>query len=92
MANTKSAIKRIKQNDKRRLRNRTVRGTVRGHLKRARTAIANEELELAKAEALLTISALDKAQEKGVLHKNNVARSKSRLMKRLNSLEAKVTN
>ena len=87
MANIKSQIKRNRQNEKRRVRNRVYRGTARTYVRKARTAIAEGELEVARQETLQAISALDKAAEKGVLHKNNVARRKSRLMKRLNALE-----
>lgn len=80
MANIKSQKKRNRQNEERRLRNRVVRGTTRSALKNARLAIEsgaeNSEELIAKA-----IKALDKAAQKGVIHKNNVARHKSRLMK-----------
>ncbi len=83
MANIKSAIKRNKQNEKRRVRNRVYRGEARTYVARARTAIAGKDAEAAKAATLEAISALDKAAQKGVLHKNNAARRKSRLMKLL---------
>lgn len=87
MANIKSAIKRNKQNEKRRLRNRVVRGFTRSRIVRARTAIEGNDPEAAKAATLAAISALDKAAQKGVIHKNNAARRKSRLMKRLNAVK-----
>lgn len=87
MANIKSAIKRNKQNEKRRLRNRVYRGKARSFIKNARLAMDGENLVEAREATLLAISALDKAAEKGVLHKNNVARRKSRLMRRLVQLE-----
>jgi small subunit ribosomal protein S20 len=80
VANIKSQIKRNKQNDKRRLRNRVYRGTARIAVKSARGAIDAGTPE-SKAALVNAISALDKAAEKGVLHKNNAARRKSRLMK-----------
>ncbi len=83
MANTKSAIKRIRQNEKRRLRNRMVKSKTRTYIKKAIKVIESKDLEAAKAAALTAIKALDKAAEKGVLHKNNAARRKSRLMRRL---------
>ncbi len=83
MANIKSAIKRNKQNEKRRIRNRVYRGEARTYVSRARTAIAGKDAEAAKAATLVAIAALDKAAQKGVLHKNNAARRKSRLMKLL---------
>ncbi len=85
MANIKSAIKRNKQNEKRRLLNRVYRGSARTRIARARIAIEGENLEAAKAATMAAIAALDKAAQKGVIHKNNAARRKSRLMKRLNA-------
>ncbi len=87
MANIKSAIKRNRQNEKRRLRNRYFRGRARTYVKRARQAMEAEDLELARVATTEAISALDKAAEKGILHKNNAARRKSRLMRRLAALE-----
>ncbi len=87
MANIKSAIKRNKQNEKRRLRNRHFKGRARSFIKQARIAFGEENLDEARQATLAAISALDKAAEKGVLHKNNASRRKSRLMRRLNQLE-----
>lgn len=89
MANIKSAIKRNKQNEKRRLRNRIYRGRARTFVKDARESIAAGTLEEARAATLKAVSALDKAAEKGTVHRNNAARRKSRLMKRLAELEKK---
>ena len=83
MANIKSAIKRNKQNEKRRVRNRIYRGAARTLVTKARLAIEKETPEGTRESVLKAISALDKAAQKGVLHKNNAARRKSRLMKRL---------
>jgi small subunit ribosomal protein S20 len=85
LANIKSQIKRNHQNESRRLRNRTVRGTARTAVTQARVAFEANEPE-AKEAILKAISALDKAAEKGVIHKNNAARRKGRLMKKLTSL------
>jgi len=87
LANIKSAIKRNKQNEKRRVRNRVFRGRARTYVKKAITAMDDKEYDSARAATAEAISALDKAAEKGVLHKNNVARRKSRLMHRLAKLE-----
>ena len=87
MANIKSAIKRNKQNEKRRIRNRVVRGRARTLVTKARTAIVKGD-EAATTAVATAISALDRAAGKGVIHKNNAARRKSRLMKRL-AAEAK---
>jgi small subunit ribosomal protein S20 len=87
LANTKSAIKRIKQNRKRRLRNRFFTGRARSSVKNARSVMESGELEGAREATQKALSALDKAAAKGILHKNNVARRKSRLMSRLAKLQ-----
>ena len=86
MANIKSQIKRNRQNDKRRLRNRVYRGTARIAVKNARTAFDSSVPE-SKAALVSAISALDKAAEQGVIHRNNAARRKSRLMKAFAKME-----
>jgi small subunit ribosomal protein S20 len=88
LANIQSQIKRNRQNEKRRLRNRNVRGAARTADNAARKAAAENTPET-KASIMNAISALDKAAEKGVLHKNTVARRKSRLMKALAALTKK---
>ncbi|HEX3177471.1 MAG TPA: 30S ribosomal protein S20 [Methylomirabilota bacterium] len=79
MANTKSSIKRIRQNERRRLRNRTIRSQVRSAVKTARSTEGGD-LRTAIADA---IRALDKAVTKGVVHRNTAARKKSSLARRL---------
>ena len=86
LANIKSQIKRNRQNESRRLRNRNVRGSARTAVNQARTAFEANEPETKEA-ILKAISTLDKAAEKGVIHKNNAARRKGRLMKKLASFE-----
>ncbi len=87
MANIKSQIKRNRQNEERRLRNRKFRGSARAAVRVARAGIESGTPD--KAAVLEAISRLDKAAEKGVIHKNNAARRKSRLMKALAAAEAK---
>ena len=87
MANTRSAIKRIRQNQKRRLRNRHFRGRARTNIKQARQAISTEDMETARTKTMEAVRSLDKAAAKGVVHKNNASRRKSRLMKQLAALE-----
>ncbi len=86
MANIKSQIKRNRQNEKRRVSNRIYRGRARTFVAKARVAIESEDSEAAKAAVVEAISALDRAAEKGIIHKNNAARRKSRLMKHLAAL------
>ncbi|HEB64364.1 MAG TPA: 30S ribosomal protein S20 [Chloroflexi bacterium] len=87
MPNIKSQAKRLRQNEKRRLRNRYFRGRARTFIKKARKAMDEGNLDAAREFTAQAIKALDKAAEKGILHKNNVARRKSRLMKRLAAFE-----
>lgn len=87
LANIKSAIKRNRQNKKRRLRNRVYRGQARTFIRDARVELVEENLEGAREATFKAVKALDKAAEKGVIHKNNAARRKSRLMKQLAALE-----
>ena len=89
MANIKSQIKRNKQNEKRRLRNRHVIGKTRSVVKNARSVIDSGEVEKSQIAVIAALSALDMAAQKGILHKNNAARRKSRLMKRLTALTTK---
>ena len=85
MPNLKSAAKRMRIEQKRRARNRAVKSTVKTYTTKAQKAIVAEPGADATTDALRqAISQLDRAATKGVLHKNNVARRKSRLMKRLN--------
>jgi small subunit ribosomal protein S20 len=89
LANIKSAIKRNKQNDVKRVKNRVYRGKARTAVQKARAEIAASKIpgdntKLATQEA---IKSLDKAAQKGIIHKNNAARRKSRLMKKLAALE-----
>ncbi len=86
MANIKSQIKRNRQNEKRRLRNRVYRGSARTFIRKANAAIESGNLDEARAAVLRAQKALDKAAEKGIIHKNNAARRKSRLMKRFAAL------
>ena len=87
MANIKSAIKRNRQNEKRRLHNRHYRGGARTFVRKARLAIESGDLEAAREATKTAVSALDKAAEKGIIHKNNASRRKGRLMKQLAALE-----
>ena len=88
MANIRSAIKRNRQNEKRRLRNRIFRGRARTYVTQARQAIAAGNVEEAREATQRAVSALDKAAEKGVLHKNNASRRKGKIMTQLAALEA----
>lgn len=80
----------MRQNEKRRQRNRVYRTKARTFVKKTRRLVAEGKLEEAEQAASHACQALDKAASKGVIHKNNAARRKSRLMTYLN--KAKSTN
>ncbi len=84
MANIKSQIKRNRQNEKRRVRNKAVRSELKTRTKAAATA-ADEGADNADELTREAMRKLDKAASKGVIHKNQAARRKARLMKRLNT-------
>ena len=86
MANIKSQIKRNRQNLKKRARNRIFRGTARTSVKNAREVIETGKAKAATTAVAEAISVLDHTAQKGVIHKNNAARRKSRLMKQLAKL------
>ena len=89
MANLKSQIKRNRQNEKRRLRNRVYRGSTRVAIKNARVALEADKVnvEEAREATMLAVSRLDIAAQKGVIHRKNASRRKGRLMKHLARLE-----
>ena len=84
MANIKSAIKRIRQNEVRRLRNRAARSKVRSTVKLVTSAI-EEKAPTVQAAYRNAVRILDKAVTKGVLHKNTASRKKSRLAHLINA-------
>ncbi|MFV0526849.1 MAG: 30S ribosomal protein S20 [Acidimicrobiales bacterium] len=87
MANIKSQIKRNRQNEKARLRNRAVRSELHTREKAALAAVGTDQAD----EALrITVKRIDKAAAKGVIHPNAAARRKSRLVARLRAAEAAV--
>ena len=81
MANIRSQIKRNRQTIKRNERNKAVRSELRTRTKKANAAIA-EDVESSEEAVRLAIKRIDKAAAKGVIHKNQAANRKSRLMKR----------
>ncbi len=87
MANHKSALKRIRQAEKRRLHNRTYRNRARTLVKKARATIGSKDLAQAKEATRLAVRDLDMAASRGTIHPRNAARRKSRLMKQLAALE-----
>ena len=88
MANSKSATKRIRVAERRRLRNRPHRTAARTSVKKAETAIVEGDAATAREAVMQALSMLDRVESKGVIHKNNAARRKSRLMAKLNKMDA----
>ena len=88
MANIKSAKKRARQNEKRRMRNRYYKTTARTYIKQARALIDAGQLDEAETAVRAAAKALDVAAGKGIIHKNNASRRKSRLMLHLNKAKA----
>lgn len=90
MANHKSALKRQRQNEKRRAHNRIFRNRARTLVKKARVEISGTDLEAARETTRIAVRDLDMAASRGTIHKNNAARRKSRLMQQLAALEARL--
>ena len=88
MANIKSQIKRNRQNEKRRLRNRTVRSEVSTRTKAALEAADHDDDETAAETRRAAVKRIDKAAAKGVIHKNTAARRKSRLQREVQRRQA----
>ena len=89
MATHLSAIKRTRQNEKRRLRNLQIKSTVKSSVKKVRSAIAKKDMEGARKALSKTITLIQKAYTKGVFHKNTSARKISRLTLEVNALKSK---
>ncbi|MHB1133684.1 MAG: 30S ribosomal protein S20 [Chloroflexota bacterium] len=88
MANTKSALKAIRVSEKRRLHNKAARSRMRTTIKKAEGVLAAGETQETAQAVLAALSIIDRTASKGVIHRNQAARRKSRLMKRLNKLQA----
>ncbi|HVL85108.1 MAG TPA: 30S ribosomal protein S20 [Pseudonocardia sp.] len=86
MANIKSQIKRVKTNEKRRQRNKSVKSAVRTAVRKFREAVDAGDVEQASALQRAAGRALDKAASKGVVHRNQAANRKSAMARRVNSL------
>ena len=85
MPNTASAKKRLRQNAKRRILNRSAKSEMRGQLRKVREAVQAGDSEKAQAEFRLATKKLDRAASKNLIHKNAAARTKSRLSKLVKS-------
>lgn len=86
MANHKSAEKRIRQNEKRKVINRNNRSKLRTQIKKLRSALVATDKNTSAELLAPTVSMIDKAVNKGILHRNTAARHKSRLTKHVSEL------
>lgn len=88
MANIKSAIKRIRSGERKRMRNKPIRSALKTYVRAANTQIGAGNDDMSADAVVRAISALDKAANKGIIHRNQAARRKSRLMSKLNKMGA----
>jgi small subunit ribosomal protein S20 len=89
MANHKSALKRNRQNLKKRANNRSNRGQLRTQLRKIQTTLAEQNPDEVQKLLAPTFSVIDRSVQKGVLHKNAASRQKSRLMAKVNAMSSK---
>ena len=87
MANTKSALKAIRVSEKRRQRNKAARSLMRTTIRKAQATLAAGLSDTAVETVRHTVSVIDRSASKGIIHRNQAARRKSRLMKKLNRLQ-----
>ena len=88
MPHSKSAQKQVRANEGRQLRGKSIRSQCKTNIIKAERLIFSGELESGREAIVVAISSLDKAAEKGIIHPNNAARRKARLMKKLNEAQA----
>jgi len=86
LANIKSQIKRIKVAERQRIRNKSVKSEIKTFIGKFNAAVDAGDREAAGAALKLAQKKLDKAAEKGIIHKNNAANKKESLMKKLNTM------
>jgi len=85
---TKTAQKQMRVAERKRLRNKPIRSQCKTYITKAEKLIFSGDLEAAQKAVVTAISSLDKAAEKGIIHPNNAARRKSRLMQKLNEAQS----
>jgi small subunit ribosomal protein S20 len=86
MPNIKSAIKRVNKSRANRSHNQAIKSEMRSYIKRVETLVSENNANEAKAVYKVAISKIDKAAQKGIIHKNNAARKKSALSKKVSAL------
>jgi small subunit ribosomal protein S20 len=85
---TKTAEKEMRVADRRKARNKSIRSQTKTDVSKAESVISSGNLDAARAQVKAAVSSLDKETEKGKVHRNNAARRKARLMKKLNQAVA----
>jgi len=85
---TKSAEKQVRVSERKKLKNKSITSLCKTSITKAEKLILSGDLKAAQEAVAVAITSLDKAAEKGVIHANNAARRKSRLMKKLNEAQA----
>ena len=88
MANHKSALKRARQNEVKRIRNKGYKTRVKKAVKEVRTALSDDSVDQAKKSFVKTVSIIQKAASKGVIHRNQASRKISRLATQISQLTA----
>ena len=86
MPNIKSAIKRVKVNEKKNLRNRMIKSSLKTTIKKFDAAVAEGNHEQADSAYKAAVKTIDQAVCKGIIHKNNAARKKSGITLKLNKM------
>ena len=86
MASHKSALKRAKQDEVKRIRNKSYKTKVKKAIKEVRTAVADNSAEQSKQSLVKAVSIIQKTASKGIIHKNQAARKISRLTRQVNQL------
>jgi small subunit ribosomal protein S20 len=86
LANIKSQIKRIKVAERQRLRNKSVKSALKTYVIKFNNAVAAGDKAIAETALKTAVKTFDKAAEKGIIHKNNAANKKSRMVKKLNAM------
>ena len=92
MAHHQDAIKRIKQNEKRRTKNRHYRSTMRTQIKKVRDAVEASDADTASAELPKAVSIIQRLASKKIIHKRNADRRVARLYKAVNGLKAQAAS
>ena len=86
MANTKSSTKRIRVNNEKRTGNQTIKSDMRSSMREVENHVRNNNVDEAKESLVTALKKIDKAQQRGIIHKNNASRKKRTLMTKVNEL------